>query len=98
MSKSTSLKGVMDRIARTVMSRAGIGKHERHAHDPWGRKRGYQGSIITHQDQVAKIETEGYYSKNSINTNVYKIDKFKILEHNHGRYIRTNNRIEKLRK
>jgi len=76
----------------------GINPCERKVHDPWGHKNGNRfGSIIRWQYQVAQSELE-YFSKTSVNHGLYKFDKPRLLEHNFGRFVRTNRRVEKLRR
>lgn len=75
-----------------------IGGFERKLHDPWGNKRGNRGGIVQFQYQVAQTELDSYFGDTSINSALWYFDKPRLLEHNFGRFVRTNRRIEKLRR
>jgi len=75
-----------------------INPYERAVHDPWGNKRGNHNGIINYQFQVCRAELMSYYETGSLNKDIWYADKSKVIEYNHGRFTRTNSRVEKLRK
>lgn len=81
---------------RSFMS---INRAERRFHDPWGNKNGNKfGRIINLQYLVAQVEIDSYFSGASVNRALWNLDKPRMLEHNFGRFVRTNRRVEKLRR
>lgn len=75
-----------------------VNPYERAFHDPWGNRRGNKGGIINYQYQVCQAEIMSYYETGSLNKDLWYWDKSRMLEHNHGRFTRTNSRVEKLRR
>ena len=76
-----------------------INSKERRLHDPWGNKNGNRfGRIINLQYLVAQVELDSYFAGASVNKELWHIDKLRLLEHNFGRFVRTNRRVEKLRR
>lgn len=75
-----------------------VNPYERKFHDPWGNQRGNHNGIINYQYQVCQAELNSYYEDGSLNKCLWFLDKSRLMEHNHGRFTRTNSRIEKLRR